>query len=510
MTEKSSHKVKCFGYNSLSNTEILNKFKKDGADSLRYLHGDYIIILENEDETFFISSPYAVCQYYYTTQNGKLYHSDMVLQVFRDSKLEWKWNWQGLADFLYFEHVMENETLHPEIHRVPQASVLHFQKGKLTVNSTSWAELHPSGHGNPKRALDIFNQSVGQWCSNQPILSISGGFDTRLILSSMLKQGIKPSLLVMGSEECFDVKIARQIAKKFSLELEVIHLEPNDYLKYGQETVRLANGTIQAYNWHSYIYLAKSGMDSARPMFLGANGEFARSFCSDAGILSLMTYFQPEIALRFLWQRFMNTKTFTEQEIVNFSPAFTQELSNNLHETYLKRMRDLCLNKLYPGIDIFYLSQRVRNFISNGVKVCQNRFEGRMPLICHDWCKEIWNLNRCWKLGSNWHRYAIAQNCPELLDFEEEKTGRKMTARAQQLYWLRNRGKSVVRYTDCPKWFQRDEFASLIFDNAGILSELTGKQDIKKIITEHQQTGNRVHAISFLLTMVHWLKLLRE
>ncbi len=53
-------------------------------------------------------------------------------------------------------------------------------------------------------------------------MALSGGFDSRLILAGMLERGAHPKLFVYGTEDCADVRLARQVAQCVGLPLDVV------------------------------------------------------------------------------------------------------------------------------------------------------------------------------------------------------------------------------------------------------------------------------------------------
>jgi asparagine synthase (glutamine-hydrolysing) len=73
-----------------------------------------------------------------------------------------------------------------------------------------------------------------------------------------------------------------------------------------------------------------------------------------------------------------------------------------------------------PGLTRYYFEQRVPNFYANGIKMYMDSSQWRSPFHSRRWIDQIWNLPASWKLGSNWHRFAIAKNMPKLLEFPEE------------------------------------------------------------------------------------------
>ncbi|NQT89867.1 MAG: hypothetical protein HQ558_01265, partial [Candidatus Omnitrophica bacterium] len=66
--------------------------------------------------------------------------------------------------------------------------------------------------------------------------ALSGGFDTRLMLSLMRKVGIKPYLYVYGGKDCEDVKIAKTIAESEGLNLD--HIDKNEFPQCDKDRFR--------------------------------------------------------------------------------------------------------------------------------------------------------------------------------------------------------------------------------------------------------------------------------
>jgi hypothetical protein len=510
MHEHPDLQVKLFGYCSLDELMLRKAFLESGPRGLANLSGDYVIVVEKLDETFIISSPYGVCQYFYTVRNDRLFHGDTVIGVLKESGLSWSWNWSALGDVVSVGCLLENETLHPAIHRVPAAGVLQFRKGNLIVTTTPWEQLHPRSASGPDDVLAAFNREIKRWITENSVVSISGGFDSRAILSGFLHWGCKPVLVVMGFDDSTDVTISRSIARAFGLELRHVELELEDYLNHAGTIASLTNGTGMAMDWHSYIYLHKAGLDRKAEMFLGSNGEFVRTTIFDRGSLARIAQVTSPCSLRWLWQlKLRQRQVLTLGEIL--SPEFGKEFSPPQHAERIDRLIRLSHRSILPGFDRFYLEQVVRNSVSNGVKLCSAQMKARMPFLGHEWVRAAWNMRRKWKFGANWHRYAISRNCPKLLEFPEVKVGDRTAARSPWLYWLpRKRRKPVVPYQKCPEWFRSEKIAEFIRSQASRLGELVDGGRIDSILDEHRKNGNRTSAVSFLLTMASWVSQINQ
>jgi len=501
-----NYKIMIFGYCIDDEETILNKFLTNGPYCLLGLSGDYVIVIENSSETFVVSSTFAVTQYYYTVENGKFYHSDTVMEVLKQGGLQWQWNWRALADFVSLGQVLENETLHKAVFRVPASSILHFKYGKLNTKTIPWDTLYPTMDATPEMALEVFNKEVEYWVQPDSVVSISAGFDSRVILSSVLKTGCRPLLLTMGFDKSTEVQISKSISQSLGLELQQVVLNLGDYFQYGEEVTLLTNGTKSACDWHTYIYPKKSDQDIQRTFFVGTNGEFVRSAYLNKGIVARIADTFTPLSLPYFWKRKLKPK-FSGEELEGMNAEFVEQYSGEGYKQRLKRLMKLCHHQLLPGLDRFFLEQRVRNFHGNGLKMNNASFQTRLPFLSKDWVAAVWNLGRNWKLGDNWHRFAIENNCPKLLDFPEAKTGKIMTPKASTFYWTKAKQiKGLVPYADYANWFKNDVVASFIFDNSPILSELISQETVYKIVEDHKTNNNRLSVIAFLLPMIYWLR----
>lgn len=504
-------RVRVLGYCNLSSEQILAQLERSGAPSLITLRGEYLIVLERAGECYFISSAYGVCQYYYTVQGSRIFHGDTVLGVLKQARLPWEWNWRSLAELATFDHPLENRTLHPAIERVPERSVLHFCNGTLQRTTLAWEDLHPRAKATPRLALEALNRSVQEWGGKDPVVSISGGFDSRVLLASALKLGYRPALVTMGFEDSTDVIIAQQIASALGLELRRVQLRIEDYLAYGPLISALTNGTKTARHWHTYLYTRAAGFDPQQPFFVGTNGAWAKTVYFDQGIHALyQSWRSPQQSLRTVCQQKVNP-IFKPSELEFLNPALGERLGPEARQATAETLVELCHHSFLPGLDRLYLEQRVRNFMGNGMKLYSESVAWRVPFLERDWVAAVWNLPRSWKLGHNWHRYALQKNYPRLLDFPEQGKAVRTAVRAPFRYWHpKSYRYPIVGYARYPEWFASPAIADFVRSHAGLLSELISPEGIEALLSDHQATQKRTPAVAFLVTMVFWIQHLQH
>ena len=513
--------LQLIGHADLDETEMLSRFVAEGPESLTRLPGEYVLSIAGNGEQYLISSPFGVAQYYYAISGNRLVGADTMAGVLSEANLPWRWNWTAVADLMMFLHLLGTETLHPNVHRVPPGSTLHFRDGSLRTRSHhTWDAPERDPYTTPHDALKTLNESLARSCSGKPVLSLSGGFDSRVLLSGLLRQGIRPTLLTMGFELSTDVAIVRKIASDFSLPLLCVEIEHDDYFRYGPTIVRLTDGTKNAVDWHTFIYVAKAEIEPESTLVVGTCGEIARSFYLDRGIASLLSNSVPGSTWLFWKAKLVKwmTSRFPDDLTGAFRPELGREFDSEAQTRRLQRLVASSPGGLLEGLDRFYLEHRVPNFYGNGLRLYSATTRTRAPYLDLAWARAVRSLTRRWRLGSSWHRFAIGENCPELLEYpvesEVDRGYSQMHRRARPLYWVpplrRKRSKrhsdlgrpdGYVHYTNYEDWFRGDPMLSLVRDHGELLGDLISQDALETILDRHQKRGDRLLLVAFLVAM---------
>ena len=284
--DRQNASLKVFGYCDKDNEALLRLAQEGEYERLRSLKGEYTLIYEEDHRCTIVSSPVGAMHYFYTlpgTSPPGFHHGRSIAGILSKARLEWRWNWQALGDLCQLENLTGTASLHPDIKRVPPGTILQFSNGRLRINSKSLIESLEDQPADPHKAVEALNREVARIAGEQPFLSLSGGFDSRVILSSMLRQGIKPHLITMGNDSCSDVQVARAIAHRFGLEHKLVRITLDDFLSHAPAISRLTNGTKTAWHWHTYLYPLKASIPEKSSFFVGTLGEFARTYYFDRG-----------------------------------------------------------------------------------------------------------------------------------------------------------------------------------------------------------------------------------
>ena len=68
---------------------------------------------------------------------------------------------------------------------------------------------------------------------------MSAGYDSRVILSSLLAAGSRPTFVTMGFDNSTDVVVSRWIAKSLGSDIHVVELDIGDYVRDQKQSIAL-------------------------------------------------------------------------------------------------------------------------------------------------------------------------------------------------------------------------------------------------------------------------------
>jgi hypothetical protein len=502
--------LEIIGYCDKEAYEIIELIETGKKTKLLHLRGEYTLVYNKGKSTTIITSSIGAMQYCYYYDGCRFCHGRSVIEIVRKLGIEWEWDWESVGDCCELENCTNNRTLHSKIKKVPPGSILSFEK-KLYLHSKKLIDtIKTYDSADPVEAINIFNDETSFWASKNPYLSLSGGFDSRTILSSMLKQDIFPTLVTLGEEESSDVTVSRKIAHQFNLEHRVVNLNIDELLENGERIAYITNGTKPAYHWHTYLYPLKAQVPKEETFFVGTLGEFARNYYFDRGITGILLETYGRSGQQLFWEsKIKRHRTFRNGELSQLAPALRLEIQESGVKQRALKNTLLSEGGVLSGGSRYYLEQRVPNFYANGISMYNDTTQWRSPFHNVEWLERIWNLSDNWKLGSNWHRLAIQRNCPDLLLFSEEKGFLKgrMMKKAPPFYWLPVMQRVKYKSYDLSDgWYKEEKFRSFVMDNRGLLSEFCNQSLVEDILDEHLSGVSRVRALSFFLTMIYFKK----
>jgi asparagine synthetase B (glutamine-hydrolysing) len=238
--------------NSLLERQLLSPLS---AEQLLRVPGEFTCEVRRADDVAeYFCSANGVAQLFYGSFGSHVCVGSTVNEVLRSSGQHWSWDYEAVGQMATFGHLIGNRTLHRSIKRLGAGELLRedargFTISKVTNTVESTTDDPPNGALN---ALTAYVKAEGR---DGDLVSISAGFDSRVILAAFLNLGIRPTLVVMGDAASTDVSIATRMAETLSLRLVRVPLDFRRMMERRSEISSMTSGTNTIDNWHTFDYV---------------------------------------------------------------------------------------------------------------------------------------------------------------------------------------------------------------------------------------------------------------
>jgi asparagine synthase (glutamine-hydrolysing) len=242
---------------------VLQLFELYGLDALPRLNGWFHGVLVNQKEkTVVVFNDRYGMQRLYCSRNEDSYlfasEAKALLAVRPDLR---KIDPRSLAEFLSCGCVLENRTLFDRVGTLPSGTFQTFMNATCVRDAryflpAHWESQTKLGPDEFYSALQDTLQRAVNRCVDSALplgMSLTGGFDTRLIMASLHQRNVRLPCYTFGGmyRECFDVKIARKVAAICECDHTVFELG-SDFLKsfsgLAEKTILLSDGGLGATN----------------------------------------------------------------------------------------------------------------------------------------------------------------------------------------------------------------------------------------------------------------------
>lgn len=389
--------------------------------------GDFVAFGGSGKSRYAISSFLSVLPWYCSLSwDGTLVQGAEVFDLAARRGLPWRWNRRALVSLALFGHTIGSDTLCEGIHRMPPGSRVTVRDGRLETEALPVRPFLWDAEDGIDAAFDQLRSSFRDCVSgaSRIHLSLSAGYDSRLLLALCLSEGIAPEVSVMGYGDSTDVLVARALCERIGLPIVVIEPKQSGYLEEGARIARVTSGVKPAAHWHTYLYAAgKSFADGVH--LVGSNGEFARSFYFDRPGMNGLADAAPRPVSGAYWRarllrRYL--KFSRHNDLVRSGPGRERQRSLLSEARPDRRWGSTGLT---TDLDAFYAEHRVRHFIGSGL-ACYAAFGSpRSPFLDARWMRAAAAMGRRFKRANRFHRESIQRLHPALAEipFNREPGG---------------------------------------------------------------------------------------
>jgi asparagine synthase (glutamine-hydrolysing) len=516
---------------------LLHYYEQNGEKFADNLNGSFVIAIWDDrvQKLLIITDRIGTYPLYYAVVNKRLLFASGVRALLVDCALPREIDPVGIAQFLTFDHLLNDRTLLKSVKLLRQASILTYANGKLDIRSY-WKAQYPHYYNlRPETELmeefiHLVNQAVMRQSEHPAALGVllSGGIDSRTILAALKKHARKPlHAFTWGSSHCDDLRFAREVAHLIGIEHHFFELKPDWLLSKAEEAVRLTDGMGNLVNLHALATLEQETQHS-RAIFKGFLGDAMMGF--GQRYQHWATYDRQTTLKAHL-------SVHRDQGIITFEPddhrklftdGFQHEVGNAVLEEYLAGMDESRADLLADQRLYFDYYQRVPRMTIKGVEVVRSQALVRLPFCDNDLIDFSIELTPGLRYERRLMKNAFVKAFPELAQVPITETGLPMMLCARD---VRIRAERMVRwhlhkrgvlsgsylekrpYANYQLWFRtilRDWVEDTLLSSRALERGYYNPDYLRKIIAEHMHGANYTVHIGAMMTIELWHQMFLE
>ncbi len=279
-------------------------YQKHSLDFVNYIKGSFVIIIIDKEKVYVINDFHSFKKFYFYQKGDELLITNELSQINKLKKLTP--DNENIAMFCLMEHFVGGYSLFQNVYYSSPATILQInslssdtsirqyfhiedlvllKKKKITIREFShfWANM--------------INDYVEYLQAKNIGMTITGGNDSRMILSALLYKGINTNLFSFGNSKSYDVVVAKKIAQEIQYNYnnyEVSNPSCNWFSSFAEKILSQNNSLINIHRAHRLDAIEKElGQNPNTDILFGGfmGGDYVKGLIYD-------DYITPH----FLWE----------------------------------------------------------------------------------------------------------------------------------------------------------------------------------------------------------------
>jgi asparagine synthase (glutamine-hydrolysing) len=345
-------------------------------------------------------------------------------------------NPHAVNDLFQFGFPTGDRTLATGIQLMPAGSTLTYDWGtaRLTLNRyASWADAFSRATTSKAQFLDAvterFDVSMRRAIdgSHRYGLSLSGGLDTRVLLSALDRQHVRLRTFTLGGKGCADEVIGYQLAELAHTQHQFVPLEESylaDLRAMAERMVSLTDGMYTSHGFTEVLALRSFEHSDFTVLLRGHLGELAKAstawpFHTDAAIFRMHS--KSEV-IPCLLARLEQLNHGSAAEGL-FTPAWSDACNPAGAREALEA---ICTDANLAPADLcayIYLTEYHRRVTVPSLEIFRNVVEVRLPLADEDFVTTVLEGDATWRDGVEIHQTLVRRTNPKFLKIRNPNTG---------------------------------------------------------------------------------------
>ena len=508
---------------------IHDLYMESGVDFAVKPEGTFVIIIfdKQKGNLYLISDHIGTRPLHFSLTNGCFTFANEVKAILKNPQIIKKMDKDAVADFFMFGFLMGDKTLVENVKVLPPASILSYNVNDCSVEIKPYWHLGDifcqSWDGNRELILEEINGNFKRAVNlslmkDKPnLISLSGGLDSRAVLSAVDVDQYNISTYTLGVTGCADQKLADRMAHVMGIENKFLEMNQG-YLERFVENIKrmvfLADGMYLTHGVTEIIAREFLEENSFATLLRGHGGEIAKAslawpFCVNSHVLSvnsaggLIDYLMTNTCN--VSQQVDMGKLFMDDTRINL-----REMARNSLECSLRSVSD----KLSPGdMDVYlYIQEQHRRYTCYSLMIFGSCLEVRVPFVDLRFLESLLKAPLEMRLNTNIHKYIINKNNPELMKIPDSNTGAPVSASASMLF-LFDKVNTIFKklkiggfkhYHDFNNWLresQRKHIRDILLDPITLNRGPYDKCYVEQLLEEHN-SGKQNHGYLFEVMMI--------
>jgi len=507
-------------------------YERHGAAGLARIEGAYSLAIVDtvRRRTLLAVDRYGAYPLYWTVANGRLIFGSSVRSVLRLPGVSRQLNPAAVADYVAFGFPLGVKTLADSVELVPQGSAVTFDwdSGRATVERLTHVEEHfQPWAGSRKEYLEAlataFHESVERALSggHEFGVSLSGGLDSRAILSAMNGRASQISTYTLGVKGCADEVIADKLARMTGTRHNFYELD-NSYLReFLPHLRRMVSLTDGMYLSHGLTEMLALGFLEQAPFSVlvrGHGGELAKTnlawpLHTDDRIMAASTAGD---VVPYLFERINyispgldGHNLFTERWAAAIQGAARHSLEQSVEGTSVGPA-EVC--------SYLYLTEHHRRSTVPSLELFREAVEIRLPFVDSGFLSVLFRGRPEWRADTSIHRALTGAGNPALLRVRNSNTGARADAGPRTEYALDKVNSLFKRlnvhgyrhYHNFAAWMRQqllESVQSVLLSDTSLQRGVLREAGVRRLLDETRQ-NQRDH--SYLLQVLLILELWQQ
>jgi asparagine synthase (glutamine-hydrolysing) len=404
---------------------------------VEHLHGEFCLAIIDlaQHRVFLASDPIGNYPLYWRADNGGLVFASDLAAVIRAAPSVRHLNLRAVGDYVTLGAVLGDRTLVDGISLLPPGTLLCYNSRTLTVSRSTYVELATFFQNkclDKSSYLDAvaaeFRSAVDRalTSSRSVGLSLSGGLDSRAILSATAGRAGRLHTYTLGVEGCADEVIADKLAKIAGTMHRFFRLDESylrDFLPNMARMVSLTDGMYLSHGLTEMLALSFLSDLGVEVLLRGHGGELAKAHLAwplhtDQHVYRLQS--AEQVA------SYLATRSNYITAGLPLSDLFVPDAARVAGDGSLSAFHELLRGKdLSPPecCSYLYLRELNRRFTVPSLELFRSRVEVRLPFLDAQFLKVLLAAPSEWRDSTEIHQKLTGAGFPALLKIRNSNTG---------------------------------------------------------------------------------------